>query len=187
VAAVALTDDLERIATAATAVAADGERVAAVMPVDTAPGARAYVCAFASDHGDRSWVVLDDSARALTHRETVRAAVTLAALCEVAVESASLGDLDDLRSRLVALRLTEAPPGIDEAETAVVDLQDAVGAPPRLASTARLDEIGAALRRLELALDPTAPSRFALAMQSAQGAVDEIVREVEAGYRGQLR
>jgi hypothetical protein len=24
-------------------------------------------------------------------------------------------------------------------------------------------------------------------MQSAQGAVDEIVREVEAGYRGQLR
>jgi hypothetical protein len=187
VAAVALTDDVERIASAAAAVATDGERVAAVLPVDTGAGARAYVCAFAREQGDRSWIVLDDSAQPLTHRETVRAAVTLAALCEVAAESAVLGDLDDLRSRLVALRLTEAPPGIDEAEAAVVELQEVLGTPPTLASPARLDEIGAAVRRLELALDPTAPSPFALAMQSVQGAVDELVREVEAGYRGQLR
>ena len=186
-AAVTLVDDVERVAIAAAAAAGDGERVAAVLPVDTVPGGRAYICAYTSDGGARTWVVLDDDARTLTRREAVRAAVTLAALCEVAAESAALGDLDDLRARLVALRLTEDTPGIDEAEAAIAGLQEVLGTPPQVASPARLDAIGAAVRRLELALDPTAASPFGLAMQSAQGSVDEIVREVEAGYRGQLR
>jgi hypothetical protein len=81
------------------------------------------------------------------------------------------------------VRLTEAPPGIDEAEAAAAALQRTIGAPPQLASPAKLDAIGAAVRRLELALDPGAPSQFATAMQAAQGAVDELVREVESAYR----
>ena len=47
---------------------------------------------------------------------TVKDAVSIAALCEIAEESAVGGDLDELLSQLVALRLTENPEGIDEAE-----------------------------------------------------------------------
>jgi hypothetical protein len=42
------------------------------------------------------------------------------------------------------------------------------------------------VRRLELALDPGAPSPFAAAMQAAQGAVDELVHDVESSYRTRL-
>ena len=48
--------------------------------------------------------------------------------------------------------MTENPPGIEEAEEAVLGLQRAIGAPPALATPARLDEIGAATRSLEVAL-----------------------------------
>jgi hypothetical protein len=112
--------------------------------------------------------------------------VTLAALCEVAAESATGGDLDELRAHLVALRLTEAPPGIEEAEEALARLQRVVGTPPRLATPRLLDEIGEAARGLELALDPTSASAFAVAMRAAQGAVEELTAEVEAGYRVDL-
>ena len=79
--------------------------------------------------------------------------------------------------------MPSSPPGIEEAEDAAHALQHVLGAPPRLASPARLDGIGVAARRLERALDPAAASPFAAAMQSAQGAVEELVEEVEAGYR----
>jgi hypothetical protein len=179
---VSLPDELERIAGAAAALASAGERVAAVLPTEASPGARAYLVAF-EDGAERSWVALDGDANTLTSRSAVRDAVTIAALCELAAESAGGGDLDELRAQLVALRLTEAPPGIEEAEEAVAALQRAVGAPPQLASPERLDRIGAAARRLELALDPAAGSPFAAAMGAAQGAVDELTREIESGYR----
>jgi hypothetical protein len=183
-----LVEDLERIGVAAAALASDGERLAAVLPAEPAPGRRVYVCAYESDAEGkgRSWVVLGDQGAAVTDRTVVRDGVTVAALCELAAEHASLGDLDKLRAQLVAVRLTEAPPGIDEAEAAVGDLERTIGSPPQLALPARLDAIGAAVRRLELALDPGAPSPFAAAMQAAQGAVDELVHEVESRYRGVL-
>jgi hypothetical protein len=46
-----------------------------------------------------------------------------------------------------------------------------------------LDTIGAATRRLEQELDPLAASPFTSAMRSAEAAVAELQREVEAGYR----
>ncbi len=122
----------------------------------------------------------------MTARRDVRDAVSIAALCEIAEESAVGGDLDELLAQLVAVRLTEAPEGVDEAEAAVRALQQVLGAPPQLASPGRLDEIGAATRRLELALDPTAGSPFAVAMKGAHGIVDELLREVEARYRVDL-
>jgi hypothetical protein len=179
---VSLADELERIAAAATPLAGETERVAAVLPTEPSPGARTYLVAFENGEA-RSWVALDGHARAVSSRVAVRDAVTIAALCELAEESAFGGDLDELRAQLVALRLTEAPPGIEEAEEAAAALQRAVGAPPQLASPERLDRIGAAARRLELALDPAAGSLFTAAMRTAQGAVDELTREVEAGYR----
>ena len=65
-------------------------------------------------------------------------------------------------------------------------LRDVLGDPPRLATTARLDEIGVATRRLEQELDPGGASPFAAALKSAQGAVQELQREVEAGYLVEL-
>ena len=112
---------------------------------------------------------------------TIKDVVSIAALCEIAEESAVGGDLDELLSQLVALRLTETPEGIDEAEEAVRALQRTIGAPPQLASPARLDEIGAATRRLEQALDPAAPSPFTAALKGAQGTIDELLRRGRAG------
>jgi hypothetical protein len=182
---VALADDLQRIADAARGLAAAGEEVAGVLAAELAPGERTYVCAFAVDGvAGRTWLALDAEGRALTSRERVRAAVAIAALCEIAAESAFSGDLDELRAQLVQLRLTESPPGIEEAEAAAAALQRTLGAPPHVATPERLDAIGDASRQLEAALfDPGDASPFAAAMLGAQAAVDELWREVEGGYR----
>ncbi len=60
-------------------------------------------------------------------------------MCELAEESAGGGDLGELRARLVELRLTENPEGIEEAEVAAAELQEAIQPPPRVASVAYLD------------------------------------------------
>ena len=84
--------------------------------------------------------------------------------------------------------MTENPPGIDDAEEAALELQRVVGAPPSLATPARLDAIGVATRRLELALGGAVQgSPFAAALKSAGDAVDALVREVEGAYRIELR
>jgi hypothetical protein len=177
-----LVSDLERIAAAAQTLA-NGDGLVAVLAAEPADGMRRYLCAFECDGGSRTWLVLDDAAVPLTSRTDVHEAATILALCELAEESAFPGDLDELRAQLVALRVAEQPFGIDEAEDAALALQHALGSPPSLASPARLDAIGAAVRRLERALDPTAASPFAAAMQSSQGAVEKLVGEIEDGYR----
>jgi hypothetical protein len=180
--AVSLAADLERIAAAARAAAPDGAALTGVLPAEPAAGARAYLCAFESGDGSHAWIVLDDRGEPVSARRDVRDVVGIAALCEIAAESAAGGDLDELLSQLVALRLTESPPGIDEAEDATRALQRVIGTPPQLATPARLDEIGAATRRLEQALDPVAPSPFTAALKASQGTVEELVKDVERGY-----
>jgi hypothetical protein len=113
----------------------------------------------------------------------VREAISLAALCEVAVDTAGGGDVAELRSQLAALRLIEGPPGIDEAEEAALELERTLGTPPRLATPVWLDELGAATRRLERALGEAARSPFSDAMQHAMGAVDALADEVEERYK----
>jgi hypothetical protein len=61
-----------------------------------------------------------------------------------------------------------------------------VGAPPRVASPAYLDEVGAATLELERALGEQA-SPFASALRASTAVVDEFVREVESRYRVELR
>jgi hypothetical protein len=181
----ALQDDLERIATAAAEFAAEGEELAGVLAAEVAGGARVYLCAYRA--GDaHTWLALDDSGRAIGDRERVRQAASLVALTEVAEESAGGGELDELRSRLVALRLTENPPGIDEAEEAILALQQVLGATPRLATTEWLDEVGAATRRLEQALGESGTSPFAEAMKAASRSVEDFVTDVEANYKANL-
>lgn len=174
-----LAEELERIA------AHTGAN--AVLAAEAQPGERIYVCAFEVGEDERTWLAVDGDGNAVSERRRVRDAVTILALCELAEETAGGGDLDDLRSQLAALRVTENPSGIEEAEEAALALQHVLGAPPMLATPARLDEIGAATRKLEIALGGAVQgSPFAQAMTSASTVVEDLFHDVERGYRVEL-
>ena len=175
----ALAEELERIAAQSGATA--------VLAAEAQPGERVYLCAFGESEDVRTWLALDGDGSPVAERRRVRDAVTILALCELAEETAGGGDLDDLRSQLAALRVTENPPGIEEAEEAALRLQHVLGAPPTLATPARLDEIGAATRTLELALGGAVQgSPFAQAMAGAAAVVEALLHDVERGYRVEL-
>jgi len=142
----AVADDVARIAAAAAAFAAPGEEVGGVLVAETL-GRRLYLCAFDSAEG-RTWLALDDDAQPVVERRLVGEAASLSALCEVAEESAGGGDLPQLRARLAEIRETEAPQGIEEAEAAAESLAETLQPEPRVATSAYLDAIGSASRRL---------------------------------------
>ena len=181
----ALSEDLEGIAAAAEERAASGETLAGILAAEPHPGERVYLCAFRRDGQGEAWLALDAAWRPITSRSLVRDAASIAALCELAEETAAGGDLDDLLSRLLALRLTEAPAGIEEAEEAARDLQRTIEPLPRLATPEYLDRIGDATRRLERALGEGG-SPFAEGMKHAMAAVERLTEEVEANYKAEL-
>jgi hypothetical protein len=182
---VAVGEDVARIAAAAAAFASPGESLAGVVVSEPFAGRRVYLCAYESAEGP-AWLALDDEARPLDDRRAVREAASLAALCEVAEESAGGGDLPQLRAQLAELREREAPAGIEEAEEAAAALAGTIAPEPRVASTPYLDALGAASRRLEQALGEDARSPFAAAMQQALPAVEELADDVERRYKGPL-
>jgi len=181
-----LDDELERIAAAARELASPAEELEAVIPTEPGRGRRLYLCSYMAGEA-RSWLALDDAARPVEDRSLLRDAVAIAAMCEIAEETAGGGDLEGLRAQLVNLRMTEQPEGIDEAEEAALALERAIGSPPRVASPEHLDRVGGAARRLERALGDAAGSPFAEAMKHAYGAVEELKLEVESAYKERLR
>jgi len=183
---VALSEELARIAAAATTFSAPNEALAGVIAAEPAGRERVFLCSFEND-GTRSWLVLDERGEPVESRAYVREAVSIAALCEVAEESAGGGRLEELRRELVRLRLTEAPEGIEEAEAAALELERTLDPPPRVATAAYLDRLGAATRRLESALGDARGSPFAAAMQQALGVVEELASDVESAYKVELR
>jgi uncharacterized Ntn-hydrolase superfamily protein len=182
---VTLEEELERIATAAERHADGGERLTGVLPAEPHGGERVYLCAFEAEGPRRAWLALDAGGEAVTSRRLLRDAASIAALCELAEEVAGGGQLDELRSQLVALRLTENPPGIDDAEEAVRVLERTIEQPPRVASPDYLDRIGAATRRLEQALGEGG-SPFAEGMKHGMAAVEELAKEIEGSYKTTL-
>jgi hypothetical protein len=147
---VSLSEELDRMAAAASAFAGDGEELAAVIPAEPAQGVRVFLCAFAGDD-ERSWIALDADGRAVQDRSLLRDAVSIAALCELAEECAE---------------------GLDVLEE-----------PPRVASPAYLEAIGAAARQLE---QGPGGSDFAAAMKHGSVAVEGLTVEVEGGYKVEL-
>jgi hypothetical protein len=177
-----LKEDLDRIAAVAADLVRPGEELAGVVPAEPDPGERSYLCAFQSGE-ERTWLILDGAGRPVTDRDRIRRAVSIIALSELAEESAGGGELEELRQQLVALRLSENPPGIEEAEEAALALERTIGAPPRLAEPAYLDRVGEATRRLEAALGPSAGSPFAEAMKQGLAAAEELTHDVLTSYR----
>jgi hypothetical protein len=160
---VALSEDLERIAVAAGTFASDGEAVEGVLATEPEPGSRVYLCAYSGGEEGHRWLALDGEGRPVADRTEIRAAASIAALCELAEEMSGGGDLEALRAELRRLAVTEAPDGIEEAEEAALALERALAVPPRLASPLYLDELGSATRRLEQALGDIGASPFAQA------------------------
>ena len=182
----ALAEDLEQAAVAAARYAEQDEKLEGVVPAEAEPGERTYLCAFGAGE-QRTWLVLDGNGEPVVARDAVRRTASITALCELAEESAGGGELEELRERLVAIRLTESPPGIEEAEEAALALEQTIGSPPRLAEPDYLDRVGAATRRLEQALGDSAASPFAEAMKTGMASVEELADDVEASYKLPLR
>jgi hypothetical protein len=172
----ALAEELERIAAAA---AAHGD-VAGVLAAEPGRGRRRYLVALGSD-AERRWLVFDDAATPVTELEDVRDTASIVAMCELTADLAGGGDLEELRSQLAQVRMVEQPPGIEEAEEAALLLERIIGSPPRMASPAYLDEVGAATLALERALGNVS-SPFSEALRAGTGSVDEFVRDVERDY-----
>ena len=179
----ALGDELERIAGAARAYAEDGEELVVVIPAEPRAGARVYLCAFSPGNDHRSWVALDAAGEAIVDRALVHDAVTIAALCELAEESAGGGDVDGLDARLAELAETEGVELVATARAALAELRTVLEPPPRIASPVYLDRIGLATRRFEQELGEIGSSPFAEAMKQGATAVEGLAVEVEASYK----
>ena len=180
-----LEEELSALGEAARGHTGEGEALLAVIPTEPGRGARVYLCAYERD-GERSWLALDAGGEPIADRVLVRDAVAIATMVELAEESAGGGDVGELRARLVELRLTDNPEGIEEAEVAAAALQEAIRPPPRVASVAYLDDLGAAAASLEQALGELGGSPFAEAMKAGVAAADELADEVERRYKGPL-
>ncbi len=180
-----LEDEIRVAFEAAIVFADEGEEVTGVLPTEPGRGARVYLCSYERD-GERRWLAVDAAGQPIADRVLVRDAVSIAAMCELAEESAGGGDVGDLRARLLELRLTENPDGIEEAEVAAAELQEAIGRAPRVASVDYLDAIGLAAAKLEQALGELGRSPFAEAMKAAIPAAEQLAKEVERAYKGPL-
>jgi hypothetical protein len=181
---VALADEIAAAGAAARAFADEGEEVVGVVPAEPTGGERVYLCAYANGSG-RRWLALDTEGEPVGDWRLVRDAVAIAAMCELAEETAGGGDVGELRARLVELRLTENPEGVEDAEVAAAALQETMERAPRVASVRYLDAIGLAAARLEQALGDHG-SPFADAMRAGVGAAEELAAEVERSYKHAL-
>jgi hypothetical protein len=182
---VTLEEELATARKAAGGHAEDGEHIVGVVPAEPGDGERVYLCAYRRGE-ERSWLALDRAGNPITDRALVRRAVSIAAMCELAEESAGGGDVAELRARLAELRLAENPEGIEEAETAAAELEAAIVPEPRLASVAYLDALGVVAARLEHALGEVGGSPFAEAMKSGVAAAEELATDVVRAYKRPL-
>jgi hypothetical protein len=178
----ALAEEIAAVRAVAARHAGEGEELIGVVPAEPGGGRRVYVCAYALGE-QRAWLALDPAGEPIGERSLVRDAVSIAALCELAEESAGGGDVGSLLAQLGDLRARENPEGIEQAERAAGELADTLRPAPRVASLEYLDALGAAAARLEQALGEVGGSPFAEAMKTGIAAADDLAAEVERHYK----
>ena len=83
-----LSEDVGRIAEAAARYAAPGEELAAVCPSSLRQASASISAHSRQADGHQSWLALDDRGSPLTNRTLIRDAASIAALVEIAEESA---------------------------------------------------------------------------------------------------
>ena len=157
-----------------------------MIPAEAAAGGRVYLCAFAAGGVAGAGLRSTRDRAPVRIAGVLRDAVSIAAMCELAEETAGGGDLPELRAQLETLRATDAPDGIDEAEAAIDELERTIGDELRIASPAYLDEVGAATRRLEQALADSGSSPFLEAMKQASLTIDGLAADIETHYKVDL-
>ena len=108
---VALAQDLRRVAEAAVRYAGPGEEVVGIVPAEAIWGLAPTSAPTAARTARRAGSWLDEDGKPVKDRVRIREVVSIAALVELAEETAGGGDLEELRSQLVALRLLENPAG----------------------------------------------------------------------------
>jgi hypothetical protein len=182
----ALADDISRVAAAAGGLAEDAEALTGVVASEPREGWRVYLCCYERAGGGRSWLALDGSGAPLDDRQAVREAVSIAALCELAEETAAGGDVEQLLGRLAELRGQQTSLDIGRAEAAARALAAVTEQPPRLASPAYLDRVGDAANELERALGGSTGSPFALTLQQGMPAIEALVEDVQRSYKRPL-
>ena len=126
-----------------------GRRCRLRCPCDRAEtGRRVYLCSLDGADATRAWIGVRDGSAAVTSRAEVRAAVSIAALCEVAVDTAGRRRHRRPDCELADLRMREAPEGIEDAEAAARAARGSRRASSaRLAGAARRDRLGDAPAR----------------------------------------
>ena len=120
-----LDDELRLIAESAVVHGDPGEDLAGVVPTEPVPGTRLYLCAFGADGATSSWLVLDRAGEPVGDRNSVRDAVSIAALCELAEEAAGT-ETDDARVASPALLDELGATGGPEVAAAVGGASEAV-------------------------------------------------------------
>ena len=127
----ALAEEVGRIAAAAAGHARPGERVAAVLATEPASGERLYLAAYEAEDGTQSWLAFDDASAPVTDRGRVRDAASIAALCEIAEETAEVTDEDE--PRLATPSYLDSLGAADQNGAVVGALQGALPAVEELA------------------------------------------------------
>ena len=112
----------------------------------------------------------------------MREVASIVVMCELAEELSGGGQLDELRTRLAQLRMTEQPAGIEDGRGGGARRWSARSAHRRASPRPRSSTTSAPRRSRSSRRSGELESPFASALRSSTGAMDGFLAEVETRY-----